>query len=164
MSLFAEWTTLIEGQTDETFDAFWESYSAAETRIYQDLLTSQNHIITGTFKELAEKNGADSILFMGFLDGINSSLRQETDLETITEDSSLVLDVDWDLLYFNMLKMGAEYLYTLDEWNGILTEERRLEIFKDYKRSKTIVKEKEPGRNDPCPCCSGKKYKKCCGK
>ena len=21
-----------------------------------------------------------------------------------------------------------------------------------------------PGRNDPCPCGSGKKYKKCCGK
>jgi preprotein translocase subunit SecA len=23
--------------------------------------------------------------------------------------------------------------------------------------------DKEPGRNDPCPCGSGKKYKKCCG-
>ncbi len=22
----------------------------------------------------------------------------------------------------------------------------------------------EPGRNDPCPCGSGKKYKKCCGR
>ena len=31
--------------------------------------------------------------------------------------------------------------------------------------SKTIVnKEKKIGRNDPCPCGSGKKYKKCCGK
>ena len=30
----------------------------------------------------------------------------------------------------------------------------------------TIKKEgkKEPGRNDPCPCGSGKKYKNCCGK
>jgi preprotein translocase subunit SecA len=26
-----------------------------------------------------------------------------------------------------------------------------------------VKKEKEPGRNDPCPCGSGKKYKKCCG-
>ena len=25
-----------------------------------------------------------------------------------------------------------------------------------------IIKQKEPGRNDPCPCGSGKKYKKCC--
>lgn len=27
-----------------------------------------------------------------------------------------------------------------------------------------VVKEKEPGRNDPCPCGSGKKYKNCHGK
>lgn len=26
-----------------------------------------------------------------------------------------------------------------------------------------ISAEEEPGRNDPCPCGSGKKYKKCCG-
>jgi len=29
---------------------------------------------------------------------------------------------------------------------------------------KTVVKPDEPGRNDPCPCGSGKKYKKCCGR
>jgi preprotein translocase subunit SecA len=28
---------------------------------------------------------------------------------------------------------------------------------------KPIVKEDKIGRNDPCPCGSGKKYKKCCG-
>ena len=27
---------------------------------------------------------------------------------------------------------------------------------------KTIIKAKKIGRNDPCPCGSGKKYKKCC--
>jgi len=26
-----------------------------------------------------------------------------------------------------------------------------------------VRKEAEPGRNDPCPCGSGKKYKKCHG-
>ncbi|MFA6294933.1 MAG: preprotein translocase subunit SecA [Candidatus Paceibacterota bacterium] len=30
--------------------------------------------------------------------------------------------------------------------------------------SVTVKKEQGPGRNDPCPCGSGKKYKKCCGK
>jgi len=30
-------------------------------------------------------------------------------------------------------------------------------------KPKTIVKDKKVGRNDPCPCGSGKKYKKCCG-
>jgi len=31
-------------------------------------------------------------------------------------------------------------------------------------KQKTIKKNKKIGRNDPCPCGSGKKYKKCCGK
>ena len=30
-------------------------------------------------------------------------------------------------------------------------------------RQKTVVKSAKVGRNDPCPCGSGKKYKKCCG-
>ena len=31
-------------------------------------------------------------------------------------------------------------------------------------RSKNVKKDRKVGRNDPCPCGSGKKYKKCCGK
>lgn len=31
------------------------------------------------------------------------------------------------------------------------------------KKIKTIVKDRKIGRNEPCPCGSGKKYKKCCG-
>jgi len=31
-------------------------------------------------------------------------------------------------------------------------------------KQQPFVKEKEPGRNDPCPCGSGKKYKKCHGR
>lgn len=30
--------------------------------------------------------------------------------------------------------------------------------------NRTVVKKKKIGRNDPCPCGSGKKYKKCCGR
>jgi SEC-C motif-containing protein len=34
-----------------------------------------------------------------------------------------------------------------------------------YTPSQTVVREEaKVGRNDPCPCGSGKKYKKCCGK
>ena len=29
---------------------------------------------------------------------------------------------------------------------------------------RTVVRKTEPGRNDPCPCGSGKKYKNCCGR
>jgi preprotein translocase subunit SecA len=31
-------------------------------------------------------------------------------------------------------------------------------------KKKPIVKGQKIGRNDPCPCGSGKKYKNCCGK
>jgi preprotein translocase subunit SecA len=31
-------------------------------------------------------------------------------------------------------------------------------------KKEPVVKQDKPGRNDPCPCGSGKKYKKCCGR
>jgi preprotein translocase subunit SecA len=31
-------------------------------------------------------------------------------------------------------------------------------------KKKPVVKGQKVGRNDPCPCGSGKKYKKCCGR
>jgi uncharacterized protein YecA (UPF0149 family) len=56
----------------------------------------------------------------------------------------------------------AEWLYTLKGWDSILTPEKRKEIKKTYTATKTIVKGDKVGRNDSCPCGSGKKYKKCC--
>lgn len=35
---------------------------------------------------------------------------------------------------------------------------------KGERKAQPVVKPDEPGRNDPCPCGSGKKYKKCCGR
>ena len=51
------------------------------------------------------------------------------------------------------------------QWNDILGEEKMAEIVKQYKASKTVRRESPKiGRNDPCPCGSGKKYKHCCGR
>ena len=36
-------------------------------------------------------------------------------------------------------------------------------LYKEQRDSGTDRKPKKIGRNDPCPCGSGKKYKKCCG-
>ena len=35
---------------------------------------------------------------------------------------------------------------------------------KEEGKGRTVVKKDKVGRNDPCPCGSGKKYKQCCGK
>ncbi len=163
MSLYKQWIKLMENQTEETFDAFWEEYSDTETRIYKHILAHKDAHLEGKFSDLVAQFEANPVIFMGFLDGINTSLNQANDLESITEDTELDLDVDFEKLFFNMLKADADYLYTLEEWNDVLTEEKMVQIVKDFKRSKTVHKEKEPGRNDPCPCGSGKKYKKCCG-
>ena len=74
------------------------------------------------------------------------------------------LAFDTELLYKHMVEARADWLYELPEWDAILTEERRKELYKEQKKSGTVVKEKKLGRNDPCPCGSGKKYKFCCGK
>ena len=164
MSLYKQWLDLMEGQTEETFESFWKEYSETETRVYEHILSNKDTQLSGTFKELTEKFNANPAIFMGFLDGVNTSLNKENDLEKIKEDTAIDLDIDFEKLFFNMLKADADYLYTLPQWDGVLSEDKRKEIAKDFKRSKTVRKEKEPGRNDPCPCGSGKKYKKCCGK
>ena len=51
---------------------------------------------------------------------------------------------------------------TYDFEDEVFDEEafKRIALYNEDKQP--IVKHKEPGRNDPCPCGSGKKYKKCC--
>ena len=163
MSLYKQWLDLMEGQTDETFEAFWKEYSETETRVYAHILESKEPRLTGKFSELAAKFEADPVIFMGFLDGIQTSLNNPFELDAVTEDTDIDLDIDFEKLYFNMLKADADYLYTLKAWEGIFSEDKIMQIIKDFKRSTIVHKEKEPGRNDPCPCGSGKKYKKCCG-
>lgn len=100
---------------------------------------------------------------VGFLDGINESLKEPNPIEDMTADTVVKLDIDLEKLYYNMVEAKAEWLYELPQWNTLLSVERRKEIYREQKKSGTIVKNKKVGRNDPYPCGSGKKYKYCCG-
>lgn len=164
MSLFQDWKELMENQTEDSFENFWKEYSETETKIYTHILENHQEHLSGTVDELVAKFQCNKTIFVGFLDGINSSLKTEMDLDAVTEETAIDLDIDFEKLFFNMLKAEAEYLFTLPAWDDVLSEEKRIEIIKEFKRSKTVHAEKKPGRNDPCPCGSGKKYKKCCGK
>ena len=101
---------------------------------------------------------------MGFLDGISESVKEELELEAIEADTNVSVKIDWEKLYYNMLGAEAHWLYELQGWDGILSPETRKAITKDFNRSRIVVKEDKVGRNDPCPCGSGKKYKFCCGR
>ncbi len=164
MTLFEEWKNLIENQTEESFPEFWKEYSGAETKIYSDILDRPEEKITGTLGELAAAYEVRPVIYMGFLDGINSSLKTGNDFENFDENSAVEIEIEPETLFYNMLAAGADYLYSLPQWTDILGEDKMTEIAKKYKKSKTVVKGKKIGRNEPCPCGSGKKYKYCCGR
>ena len=99
-----------------------------------------------------------------------------------------------DSLFRKAMKLLDDYLNNMPHWqlkghtpmevHGLLSEEDKAVNRKrqesrsyhddDYISPKDwmanlgvtmpIIAEKKPGRNDPCPCGSGKKYKNCCGR
>lgn len=56
-----------------------------------------------------------------------------------------------------------KYLYHVEAAEKMERKRVAQPIATDRKPQQPIVKGKKIGRNDPCPCGSGKKYKKCCG-
>lgn len=165
MSLYSQWKDIAQAERSEAeHDGFWKTYFAAEADNYKQLLADPTKVYAGTLAELAETFSMDAVTFAGFLDGINTSLKTELDLESLAADTALSLDIDFEKLYYNMLSAKADWLHTLPEWDAILSPERRHEITKQYRASGTFVNTAAVGRNDPCPCGSGKKYKNCCGK
>ena len=142
----------------------WSAYFAKEKDIYAELLKNPDEVVTGTVKELAEKYDVDLMTMVGFLDGINDSLKEKNPIEEMEEDTVVNLGFDKELLYKNMVAAGADWLYGLEEWEPIFDEEKRKELYKEQKASGTVVKPAKIYPNAPCPCGSGKKYKKCHGK
>lgn len=164
MSLYKEWTDIAYEERDQKeYNEFWSIYLDKEKNVYKSILESKENILTGSIEELSDKYNLDSTTFVGFIDGINTSLINPVEIEKLEENSDVKLEIDFEKLYFNMLNAKAPWLYELPEWEEILSKEKRKEITKEYRASKVIVKEKKIGRNEPCPCGSGKKYKKCCG-
>lgn len=166
MSLLEQWRTMAyEQQTDaRTQEMFWANYFNYEKGIYEQILKTPDEPVKGTVKGLAEKYNVELMLMVGFLDGINDSLKTPNPIETMEEDTEVSLDYDKELLYKNMVGARADWLYELPEWDALIDAERRKELYKEQKLSTTVVKGKKIGRNEPCPCGSGKKYKQCCGR
>ena len=163
MKLIEQWNEIANQDRPQVEnEKFWKSYLAKEKQNYESILENNNSEIKGIFKELAEKYEMDTVTFAGFLDGINTSLDEALDLELLDEESELELKIDFKKLYYNMLNAKADWLYNLPQWENILSAQERTEITKEFNRTRIAVSNKV-GRNDPCPCGSGKKYKKCCG-
>ena len=165
-TLLEQWRDIAYNESADRgqLQQFWGSYFQIEKEIYEQLLSNPDEEVKGTVKELAEKYGQEVLTMVGFLDGIDESLKEANPSETMDEDTVVSLAFDKEKLYKNMVAAKADWLYELPQWNDIYSEEELKKLYKEQKESTTIRKEKKIGRNDPCPCGSGKKYKKCCGR
>ncbi len=163
MGLYEEWKAMTETKDDKgPSDEFWSEYLENEKQNYAAILKEGRKTLKGKLSDLAAEFKMEPAVFTGFLDGINTSLTAELDIDSLELETELDAEIDYEKLYYNMLNAKADWLYNLPEWAGNLTGERRDEIRKDFNRTRIAVSNKV-GRNDPCPCGSGKKYKKCCG-
>ena len=165
-TLYQQWQNIAYDETADRsqLEKFWGTYFQIEKEIYEKLLSNPDEAVKGTVKELAEKFGQEVLTMIGFLDGINESLLIEQDLDAVEEDTVVSLAFDKELLYKNMIDAKADWLYGLPQWDKIFDAETKKRLYREQKQSGTVRKAKKIGRNDPCPCGSGKKYKFCCGK
>ena len=166
MALLEQWREMAYNETvgQQKLQQLWGAYFQEEINIYAQLLKNPDEVVEGTVKELADKYGVSIMTMTGFLDGINDSLKVQNPIEEMEEDTKVNLGFDKALLYKNMVAAEADWLYNLEEWQDIFDEETRKALYREQKSSTTIVKDAKVYPNDPCPCGSGKKYKKCCGK
>ena len=153
-----------EKTNKQELQKFWQKYFLVEKGVYEKLLTNPDEKVEGTVKELAEKYGLSILDMTGFLDGINDSLIEPNPIDTMEEDTRVSLAFDKEKLYKNMVDAKADWLYNLPMWDEIFDADTKKALYLEQKKSGTVIVGKKIGRNEPCPCGSGKKYKYCCGR
>ena len=78
------------------------------------------------------------------------------------EDTQVKIEIDPEKLYYNMVEAKAQWLYELPQWDSILSEERRKELYKQQKASGTIRKERRFSPTIRVRAQWKKNIKKCC--
>ncbi len=163
MSLYESWIKKAFSKDGKANEEVWDQYLPLEQKIYEEILSNKITKIEGKVSELSEKYNMTPEHIVAFIDGLNETLPTPFEVDTLTEDSFVEINIDFEKLFKKMIEYKAEHLYTLPQWDNIFTEEERKIFEREQKLSRTIIKTQKIGRNDPCPCGSGKKYKKCCG-
>lgn len=87
---------------------------------------------------------------------------QVTECDELSVDHSVGM-----LIGMNIISMGD---FSITNFQGNTTMSfrvpslQKIDFVSGMKTGQQVIKDKIPGRNDPCPCGSGKKFKHCCGK
>ena len=103
-------------------------------KVYEQITPESN------YEKTVSTNKTQNVKTGTIMDGINNELEEITDSETTLDSNNSLNKLDVSSLDAATIKR-----------------------LMDYQNRKPSVREyKKIGRNDPCPCGSGKKYKKCC--
>ena len=109
MTILEQWRSVAYNQNADKnkLQRFWATYFNIEKNIYEQLLENPDEVVSGTVKELAEKYGQDVMTMVGFLDGINDSLKVPNPIETMDENTKVNLAFDKEALYKNMVDASS---------------------------------------------------------
>lgn len=164
MSLYESWKRMAYNPQGEAVRPVWDAYLDLEQGVYETILREKCTHIEGTVEALGERFGLSTVQACAFLDGIHEAVDGLPPMDELEADTMVTLDIEFTRLFGKMVEYKAEALYKLPEWNAIFTPEEQKQLYTEQKRAHTVVRSGvKIGRNDPCPCGSGKKYKKCCG-
>jgi len=133
-----------------------------------DYCTSQHF----TLLEDGLKPDADQLLSQ-WASGLGDDLDYDTLAASVNAIAGLAIDTDIKRRFPDLLDAFFDYLQTTGAYPAAgLWQDHLAEIALDYEsairddgsvRGKTVTRALKVGRNAPCPCGSGKKYKRCCG-
>ena len=162
MALHDAWKRIAFDTQGQSVKHIWDEYLAKEKKVYKEILSKKLEKIEGSMTELSERFGLSTTHMSAFVEGIHKAVDGLPPVSEIEADTEIVLEIDFKRLYKQMVQYKAKDLYTLSEWDEIFTAEQQREYYMEQKKSHTIIRADKTGRNDPCPCGSGKKYKQCC--
>ncbi|MDA8155725.1 MAG: preprotein translocase subunit SecA [Actinomycetota bacterium] len=147
---------------EKTLQALKAHYLERETELGADLM---RFIEKTTLLQVVDTHWKDHLLAMDHLrEGIG--LRGYAQRDPLTEYKKEAFDF-FEQMYMRISSETLSRIFKVQvrtEREVQRTEKNRNIIYnRGDGTDQTVRKDKKVGRNDPCPCGSGKKYKKCCG-
>ena len=118
MSLYEDWMKKAFSQEGRSIEAVWEEYLPKEQKIYEYILGEKVTKLEGTIAELAARFDMTAEMIVAFIDGLNASLEEQFDMETLAEDTKVCINIDFEKLYKLMIEYKAEHLSNLPQWDS----------------------------------------------
>lgn len=137
------------------YDNYYDMQSDLATEVQGFVIKKHFFEMIDDIQFLYDQNRIDTTMFGQYDDFIDSIYSYDYEKERVRYIDDIIKEMYW----------WSCFEQTEDEKGKKRTQMKEFEesICKEEKLIKQMIeKPKKIGRNDPCPCGSGKKYKKCC--